>query len=195
MKFNYNALQDLDFVFTTSMSFLALVIRQREAGWKNIFNTNIATHEGRIVTLTNAGVRVVMIAEMMKDNDGQHGDLKLHPLSSYAASGKWCEHVVSIKRTSAYSTNPDLRHEAVNYILDLWNAGKTKYDIGGAAKWDFSFLKDKKSEYYCSEFSEHIDQEIAKFSSVGLLGKTDDVMPSQHQNSGLLFEVKDWRTT
>jgi hypothetical protein len=192
-RFNYAALQDMDYVFCTSMSIFALAIRQREVGFGRIFNLDIATHEARIVSMIVNGVRVVYVAEMMKTDDGQAGDLKIHPLSTYLPDRSWKDHVCDIKRHTVYSTNYELRKMAVDYIFSQWKLGKTRYDVGGCLKWDFPFLKDKKSEYYCSEFSEHIDQDIAGFSSVNLMGKSDDVIPYTHQCAESLEPVKLWK--
>jgi hypothetical protein len=182
IRYNYPELRDMDYVLTANPGFLDMWIRRREVGWGRMFDLGVATHEGRIVRQSAGGIQTVYVAEMApKRGDVQVGDLKIHPLSKYLPYRSRKPFVVAILRNPAYD-NADIREAAVRHTMVLWGRGKARYDTGGCLKWQFPFLKDKADRWYCSEFSEHLDQTIGGFSSVGLMGKNDDnVMPSQHQ--------------
>ena len=196
LKINYNNLQDMDYVFTTSLSVIACRIRITEAGWKNVFNTKIGTHEGRIIMLEAGGTKVAMIAEMDPlGSRKQAGSLKIHPLSSYVGNGWRGSRIVSIKRSPVYD-DAGIRDKAVDGIMAMWKSGKLKYDPRGAAShaklWSWLGESKNPNAYYCSEFSEFVDQHFAGFSTVGKLGKTDNIHPYQHQLSKQTKEV-DWK--
>jgi hypothetical protein len=196
-QFNYSAFQDMDYIFTSAIIHpLSGIIRFTEDGWRGLFNpSKCPSHEGIMIGLGSGGVKVWHILEMAPSNDGQKGDLKLHPLSMYLTNGLWSPSVMAVKRSNVYNVDISLRMRAVQYCLDTWQEGKTKYDYSGCARWNemFKWMKDKPKDYYCSEFREHIDQTVANFSTVGLLGKRDDATPDMHYKTRLTFDVPAYK--
>lgn len=186
-KFNYSEFQDMDYVFTAGLNWISCRIRITEAGWKNIFNTKIGTHEGRLVSMGNGPVKAWYILEMDPMGDkSQPGHLKLHNLSKYLNTGPRGSKVVSIRRSPRYQ-DPQLRQFVTAGALEMWQEGKCTYDLKGAASHSkfYGWLGESKkaSSFYCSEWSEYLDQHFGKFSTVGALGKTDNIMPYTHQCS------------
>jgi hypothetical protein len=197
-KINYSVLQDLDYVFTTSRGLLSGLIRRHEKGWRAMFDFKVPSHEGRVIVLEKNKTRFVYILEMVVTDDGQAGDLKLRPLSTYTLGGYFDPFIVSIKRAGQWDSI-QRKESGVQFALDLWRKGIIKYDWKGCGKnaWFLKWMGGSNSRYYCSEFSEMVDQERGEFSLVGkLLGKKDyAVMPSEHHASYGLREVEGWKIT
>lgn len=193
MKIKFQNLRNLDYVFTRSMNiFPSGAIAMREAGFLHTYDRSVSTHEARVVILTvHDVIPIVGLFEMVYAKDGQKGDLKLHFFSDYLKGGIFDSFIVDVKRSPVYDDETK-SNAAIDYLFTKWQEGRTGYDWGGCGKWAFPFLKDKTDKFYCSELGEYVDQTFGGFSCVDKIGKTDDVMPYQHQCSKKLIAV-DWK--
>jgi hypothetical protein len=184
MKINYDVLQPCDIVFTTSLSLIADGIRTREANWTKMFDTKLSTHVGIILPMGTTDVSVYAIAEMLGDG------LKINSLSDYVNKGFWGERIVDIKRFEPF-TNKTNNLMVIKQIMQWWKEGK-KYDYVGIIKYVLPFLKDRKSEFYCSELIDWLAINIAKKNIVEG-ASNDDVHPYALQTSKLLTSVEGWK--
>lgn len=186
MKINFNNIQACDLVFTTSLSPIADMIRIKEAGLKNIFNTRISTHVGIVVPIGTSDIPVYSIGEML--GDGLH----LSSFSTYLDKGYIGDRIVDIKRFKPF-TGKVSTALITKTVLTWWNDGK-KYDYAGLLKYVLPFLNDKDSKFYCSE--------MIGWLAINLLNKeildtkrpkNDTITPYDIQKSKLLTSVNGWR--
>ena len=184
LKLNYENIKVGDLVCTTSLSWIAEGIRIREAGWKNSFNTKIATHVGIVVPIGPSSISMFGIAEMLSNG------LKINALSDYINKGYWGPRIVCIKRFAPFQ-DETIQKEIVKQIFTWWQDGK-KYDFKGVLNYVLPFLKDKDGKFYCSELLEWLALNIANQELVDTKHDKDNVMPSQIQKSKLSTFVNEW---
>jgi hypothetical protein len=182
---DYTQIKNGDYIFTTCRSFVATAIRWASAGIKNAFNLAIPSHEGIAVWSKIGNADILNIAEMLPGKDGQPGDLKFHPLSSYLQGGFFDPFIISIKR-SPYYMDESKSNKIVEMLAELWKFGKTGYDYSGVAHYILGFIKDNPNKLYCSQLRQMLDREIG-FNSVELQGL--DVTPYGHFKSQILKTV------
>ena len=179
---NFDVIQPLDIVCTTSLSWLADGIRMKEAGVKNCFNTRICSHVGIVVPVRESP-RMLSIAEML--GDGLH----LSSFAKYENKGYLGERIVDIKRFLPFK---EFENTIINQILNWWEEGK-KYDYEGMLKNLFPFLKDKDGKFYCSEMLEYLALEYTHTDLLDFKHPNDDnVTPYDIQKSKLSTSI-NWR--
>jgi len=148
-------MESLDFVITTSMSAFALGIRLREVGPLRMFNGHIGTHVGILVPIQFGDNDTLAIAEML-------GKLEINPLSDYQNNGYLGKRIVCVKRFAPFS-NLGIQNQVVDQIITWWLEGK-KYDTAGMLRFVMPFLKEKDSNFYCSEMIAYLMMVYGKYS-------------------------------
>jgi hypothetical protein len=183
---DYSMIKNGDYIFTGCRSFVASGIRAVSAGIRNMFNLCVPSHEGIAVWSKIGNADILNIAEMLPGKDGQPGDLKFHPVSSYLQNGFFDPFIVSIKRSSFYQDTVK-SEKLVDILAQLWQFGKTGYDYSGVAHYILSFISDNPKKLYCSQLRQMIDRELG-FNSVPQ-NLSLNVTPFEHYKSDLLISI------
>lgn len=139
---NYSKLQELDYIFTTSLTPLATIIRKRLSGlW---FNTDIATHCGLLIDIKGK----FFIAEMVG------GGLRINSIKrQYLHNGFLGGRIVAVRRNPIYA-DPQLRAKTAADIVS--NYFETlNYDYAGIINHIWDKVKQKPDDFYCSEYINH----------------------------------------
>jgi hypothetical protein len=177
-----------DLAHCTSASFVANMIRLREVNWQfwRMFDLSVATHTAIVVDFTDCGVRRVGLMEMIP-NGQKKSALQFTPFSNYLNQGNGGDRIISIARHMAM-IDTRTHDKFMSELLTLWEHG-TPYDDSGCLKNAFSFLKDVKNDYYCSELAEHC-ADIGGFSYYrDKPNPNDNVMPVTLQRSKFMNVV------
>lgn len=140
---NLNKLKDMDYVLTTHRSPLQAFIRARTAGWKYMFNQNIASHVGIIVKIKG----YPFVAEMVPKG------LKINSINKYLKKGYFKPHIVAIKRNDIYN-NEEIAHKATQRIM-YYRHQTVDYDFRGIIEFLWPKINDRPKKFYCSEFVQH----------------------------------------
>lgn len=138
LKINYLNLRPMDLVFTSSCDPIAMVIRGVSAGWRNIFNRDIANHCGIVIELHGQ----LMIAEMLCRKG-----LDLESLNKYSTR---MNRIVSVRRHYAY--NSSLVRDAAQRRIALDLRYTLDYDRKGIMSFVVGRIEDDPKKYYCSEY-------------------------------------------
>jgi len=145
IKINRALLQDMDYIITTSYSFISDLIRYKTSG--KFFDQKIGTHAGIIFR----DGKDFSVGEMMPRG------LEKNPLSSYEQKGFLKSHAVCILRNPIYN-DQNLRLDATTRLIDDIKIG-IDYDYKGIAEYIIPQIKDKDSIFYCSELIAHYSLE------------------------------------
>lgn len=140
IKLDYSVLQPMDLVLTGGYSPLAILIKWKTAGRKNMLNPDIATHCGVVVEWKGQ----LLIAEMLGRG------LSLNSLEEYTGRrrSRW---IVGIRRHFVYN-NAIIRENAQRRIaLDLRYT--LDYDHKGIISFVSDRVKQDKKKNYCSEYA------------------------------------------
>ena len=183
---DYSLIKNGDYIFTGCRSVIASGIRAVSAGIKNIFNLSVPSHEGIAIWSKIGDVDILNIAEMLPGKDGQPGDLKFHPISSYLQHGFFDPFIVSIKRAMFYQDNTKAS-KLIDILAGMWQFGKTGYDYSGVAKYILDFIRDDPKKLYCSQLRQLIDRELG-FNSVKM-NLSLNVTPYDHYKSEILVSI------
>ena len=145
-----NLLRVGDYVLTTSRTLLACTIRAKTAGWRQFFNTRVATHAGIIYSLDGSDdPQTFFIAEMLSN-------IRSTAIREYEKPDFWNNHIVYVKRNPLY--NDPLKRSQVNakIISDLQKA--VDYDYKGILEYIWPDAKDEPEKFYCSEYLRYLAQ-------------------------------------
>jgi hypothetical protein len=165
-----------DLAHCTSLSFVGNMIRLREVNYNpfKMFDLSIATHTAIVYSDGNMCGLMEMIP------DGKRSALQFVPFCDYLGQGRGGDRIISITR-SLELDNENVRTMFSNELLRLYNLG-VKYDTSGCLENAFSFLQDKKNDFYCSELAEYLAN-VCAFSFWRTSVVDDNCMPVNLQRS------------
>lgn len=129
----------MDYVLTTSKSWISKLIKWRTAGYRQRNNPYIASHAGILVRHKNQW----HIAEMLRK-------FTLTPISAYSGDDFWKNHIVCIRRNPIYEM-AGIRVRAHAEVIKDALTGKIRYDYVELLRFICPGLPEDSHRYYCSE--------------------------------------------
>jgi len=136
-KINYEVLQPMDLVLTSTSGIKSVFVRGVTTGGKNMFNKKLATHCGLVINIHDQLLMVEMIGR----------GINIVSLNDYTNRKKY---IVAVRRHYIY-IDKYIREIAQKRIaLDLRYS--LDYDFKGIYSFVNSRVEDDVKRYYCSEY-------------------------------------------